>query len=309
MPTVVGVQFRPATKVYHFDPGDLTDLKEGDYVIVETAHGAEMGQVVFPPREVPEEEIVGQLKKVLRRATAWDAVQAAYYRAREDKALERCQEKVKEHNLPMKLIAAEYSFDGSRLVFYFTAEKRVDFRALVRDLARTFRARIELRQIGVRDEAKLLGGIGLCGRELCCCTWLSEFNPVSIRMAKQQDMPLNPADISGLCGRLLCCLAYENDVYAEIKARLPKPKTTVMTPHGPGKVVSVNALKETVSVQLESEAIVELSVGELQEVQEAKKVLPEQPAAPKAKEPRAKKRRRSKSGKGPAEGASGGASA
>lgn len=298
MPTVVGVRFRPATKVYHFDPGDLTDLKEGDYVVVETAHGWEMGQVVFSPRQVPEEEVVGQLKKVLRRATAWDAAQAAYYRAREDKALERCQEKVQEHNLPMKLIGAEYSFDGSRLIFYFTAEKRVDFRALVRDLVRTFKTRIELRQIGVRDEARLLGGIGLCGRELCCRAWLSEFNPVSIRMAKQQDMPLNPADISGLCGRLLCCLAYENDVYAEIKARLPKLKATVMTPHGPGKVVSINALKETVSVQLESEAIVELSVDELQDV---KKIPPEPPAAPK--EPRGKRRRRSKTAKRRAEGA------
>ncbi|MGC8836966.1 MAG: PSP1 domain-containing protein [Anaerolineae bacterium] len=290
------------TKIYHFDPGDLTDLKEGEYVIVETAHGHEMGQVVFPPKEVPEEEVVGQLKKVLRRATAWDAVQAAYYRAREAKALERCEEKVREHNLPMKLIAAEYSFDGSRLVFYFTAEKRVDFRALVRDLARTFKTRIELRQVGVRDEAKLLGGIGLCGRELCCHTWLAEFNPVSIRMAKQQDMPLNPADISGLCGRLLCCLAYENDVYAEIKARLPKLKATVMTPHGPGKVVGVNALKETVSVQLESEAILEFSVADLQEVQEAKKAAPQAPpSAPK--EPRAKRRRRSKGAKGQAESA------
>lgn len=298
MPTVVGVRFRPATKVYHFDPGDLTDLKEGEYVVVETTHGCEMGQVVFAPREIPGEEVVGQLKKVLRRATAWDAAQAAYYRAREDKALERCQEKVKEHNLPMKLIGAEYSFDGSRLVFYFTAEKRVDFRALVRDLARTFKTRIELRQIGVRDEAKLLGGIGLCGRELCCRTWLSEFNPVSIRMAKQQDMPLNPADISGLCGRLLCCLAYENDVYAEIKARLPKLKATVMTPHGPGKVVSINALRETVSVQLESEAIVELSMAELQDV---KKTPPEPPAAPK--EPRGKRRRRSKTAKRRTEGA------
>ncbi|MGQ9456923.1 MAG: PSP1 domain-containing protein [Anaerolineae bacterium] len=303
MPIVVGVQFRPATKIYYFDPGGLADLKEGDHVIVETTHGSEMGQVVIPPKEVPEEEVVGQLKKALRRATAWDAVQAAYYRAREGKALERCQEKVKEYGLPMKLIAAEYSFDGSRLVFYFTAEARVDFRALVRDLARTFKTRIELRQIGVRDEAKLLGGIGPCGRELCCRAWLSEFNPVSIRMAKQQDMPLNPADISGLCGRLLCCLAYENDVYAEIKARLPKLKATVMTPHGPGKVVGINALKETVSVQLESEAIVELSVAELQEVSEAKKALAPQPAAPK--EPRAKRRRRSKAGKGQAEGTPG----
>jgi cell fate regulator YaaT (PSP1 superfamily) len=276
------------------------DLKEGEYVVVETTHGCELGQVVLPPKEVPEEEVVGQLKKVVRRATAWDAAQAAYYRAREAKALERCAEKVKEHNLPMKLIAAEYSFDGSRLVFYFTAEKRVDFRALVRDLARTFKTRIELRQIGVRDEAKLLGGIGPCGRELCCCTWLSEFNPVSIRMAKQQDMPLNPADISGLCGRLLCCLAYENDIYAEIKARLPKLKATVMTPHGPGKVVGVNALKETVSVQLESEAIVEVSMAELQGVQEVKKAPPEPPAAPK--EARGKRRRRAKARKGKAEG-------
>ncbi|MBC7224854.1 MAG: stage 0 sporulation family protein [Anaerolineae bacterium] len=291
MPTVVGVRFKPATKVYYFDPGDLLDLKEGEHVIVETARGREMGQVVLPPTEVPDEEVVGQLKKVLRRATAWDATQADHYRAREAKALERCREKVREHGLPMKVIAAEYSFDGSRLVFYFTAEKRVDFRALVRDLARTFKTRIELRQVGVRDEAKLRGGIGLCGRELCCRTWLSEFSPVSIRMAKQQDMPLNPADISGICGRLLCCLAYENDVYAEIKARLPKVKSIVETPHGPGKVVAVNALKETVSVQLESEAIMEVHASELLEPAKA-----EPPAA--SGERKRKRRRRAKGGKG-----------
>lgn len=269
MPTVVGVRFRPATKVYYFDPGDFLDLKAGEYVVVDTARGRELGTVVIPPREVPPEEVVGQLKKVVRRATSWDAAQATYYRAREEEALARCREKVEEHKLPMKLISAEYSYDGSRLVFYFTAEKRVDFRTLVRDLARIFKNRIELRQVGVRDEAKLLGGLGLCGRELCCCTWLAEFNPVSIRMAKQQDMPLNPADISGICGRLLCCLAYENDLYGEVKERLPKLKTIIETPHGPGQVVGINVLKETVSVQLESEAIVEVRPTELREPEKA----------------------------------------
>jgi len=264
MPTVVGIRFKPGTKMYHFDPGELRDLKVGEYVIVESARGREMGRVALPSTEISKEEVVGQLKMVLRRATSWDATEAAHYRAKEAEALERCREKAQEHGLPMKLISAEYNYDGTRLVFFFTAEKRVDFRVLVRDLARAFKTRIELRQVGVRDEAKLRGGIGGCGRELCCSTWLTEFNPVSIRMAKQQNMPLNPADISGLCGRLLCCLAYENQLYAETKKRLPRLKATVETPHGPGQVVGINVLKETVSVRLESETIVEVHSSELE---------------------------------------------
>ncbi|NLE77424.1 MAG: stage 0 sporulation family protein [Chloroflexi bacterium] len=263
MPTVVGVRFKPATKMYYFSPGEMWDLQVGEFVVVETARGQELGEVVAAARDVPDDDLVSQLKPVLRRATAWDASQACLYRAREREALARCREKVREHHLPMKLIAAEYSFDGSRLVFFFTAEKRVDFRGLVRDLARLFKTRIELRQVGVRDEAKIRGGIGPCGRALCCETWLTDFNPVSIRMAKDQDMPLNPADISGLCGRLLCCLAYESEHYAEVKSTLPKYKSVVETPHGSGVVVGVNVLKETVDVQLESSAVVEVGASDL----------------------------------------------
>ena len=261
--TVVGVRFRRASKVYFFAPGPLTDLVPGDDVIVETSRGRELGRVVIGAHEAATEEIVGDLKPVERRASPLDRLQALRYQRREPLALQKCREMAARHGLPMKVVGAEYSYDGTRLVFSFTAEKRVDFRELVRELAKTFRARIELRQIGVRDEAKLIGGIGTCGRELCCRTWLAEFNPVSIKMAKQQDLPLSPMEISGLCGRLLCCLAYENSHYVEARARLPKMGESVTTKDGPGKVVGVNTLKETVHVQLESEAVVEVSAGDL----------------------------------------------
>lgn len=257
MPKVVGVRFGPATKIYSFDPGEYEDLQAGDYVIVETVRGRELGRVVLPPHEVPEGEIVGKLKPVVRKAEPWDLLLAESFAAKEKEALEICKAKVAEHQLPMKLVRAEYNFDGSHLTFYFTAEHRVDFRALVRDLARTFKTRIELRQIGVRDEAKLMGGLGPCGRPLCCSTWLCEFAPTSIKMAKQQDLPLNPSEISGICGRLLCCLSYEHNFYAEVKARLPKVGSTITTPEGPGKVISHNVLAGTVRVQLPSEAIIE----------------------------------------------------
>lgn len=257
MPKVVGVRFGPATKIYSFDPGEFEDLQAGDYVIVETVRGRELGRVVLPPHEVPEGEIVGKLKPVVRKAEAWDLLQAESFAAKEKEVLEICKAKVAEHRLPMKLVRAEYNFDGSHLTFYFTAEHRVDFRALVRDLAKTFKTRIELRQIGVRDEAKLVGGVGPCGRPLCCSTWLCEFAPTSIKMAKQQDLPLNPSEISGICGRLLCCLSYEHNFYTEVKARLPKVGSTITTPEGPGKVISHNVLAGTVRVQLPSEAIIE----------------------------------------------------
>jgi len=263
MPLVVGVRFNLATKVYYFDPEGFEDLAAGEQVVVETARGEEVGRVVVAPRQVSGEEVVGRLKTVLRRANAFDLVQMTYYRCKEEDAAARCRERVQEQGLPMKIIRAEYNYDGRRLVFFFSAEKRVDFRLLVQDLARSFKARIELRQIGVRDEAKLMGGIGKCGLALCCTSWLAEFSPVSIKMAKLQELPLSPMEISGVCGRLLCCLAYEQDHYAETKKRLPKQGDPIDTPHGPGRVVQVNAIKETIQVELENQGMVEVSVEEL----------------------------------------------
>jgi len=264
MPTVVGICLKPASKIYYFDPGHLCDLQEGEYVIVETSRGRALGRVALPPREVPEAEIETALKPVLRRATAWDAVQQDQYRRREGKTLERTREIVARHGLPMKVIRVEYNFDGSRLTVYFTAESRVDFRALVKELSKAFRTSVEMRQIGVRDEAKLMDGYGRCGCRLCCASWLREFESVSIRLAKQQGLPLNPAEISGCCGRLLCCLRYESEVYAEALARLPAERSKVVTPHGKGTVEKVHPLKETVTVKLESsESLIEVPVSEL----------------------------------------------
>lgn len=286
MPQVVGVRFNPAGKVYYFDPTGFEYLTVGEYVVVETSRGEEAGKVVIPPRQVSDQDIVGRLKSVTRRASALDLTQMTYYRFKEQDAVVRCQQKVQEHELPMKVVRAEYNYDGSRLVFFFTAEKRVDFRVLVQDLARSFRARIELRQIGVRDEAKLMGGIGRCGLTLCCSSWLTEFNPVSIKMAKQQDLPLSPMEISGVCGRLLCCLAYENDYYAEAKQKLPKQGKVIDTPHGRGKVVQVHAITETVQVELENQVTVEVSHQDLADTSR-------QPA--KAPSQRRRRRRRPKS--------------
>jgi cell fate regulator YaaT (PSP1 superfamily) len=250
MPVVVGIRFKDSGKTYFFDPNSVDPLASGDQVIVETVRGLELAKVAHAPREVPPSEVVGELKPVIRRAEAADFERMRLLSARHDEVLERCSEKIGEHNLPMRLVKAEYSFDGSRLTFYFTAEKRVDFRMLVRDLARTFKTRIELRQIGPRDEAKLLGGIGPCGRLLCCATFLPDYARVSIKMAKDQDLPLNPTKISGVCGRLLCCLSYEHDQYVQIKAALPKKGAWVQTPDGPGEVISVNVVRETVMVEL-----------------------------------------------------------
>jgi len=263
MPEVVGVHFRRAGKIYYFDPTGFDDLKVGAYVVVDTARGQDVGQVAIAPRQVADDKVVGQLKGVLRRAEPWDLVQMQHFRDREEQALEKCRQKIAGYGLSMKVIKAEYNFDGSRLVFYFTAEKRVDFRKLVKELAKTFRSRIELKQVGVRDEVKLVGDLGRCGRPLCCASFLCEFNPVSIRMAKQQDLPLSPMEISGICGRLLCCLAYENDYYAEVKKRLPKVGDIVVTSHGPGRVIGINVLKETLSVELDSEATIEITAEEL----------------------------------------------
>jgi cell fate regulator YaaT (PSP1 superfamily) len=251
MTVVVGIRFKDSGKIYYFDPRHL-ELQTGEQVIVETVRGFELAKVAYERREIAESEVVGELKPVVRRAEAADFERMHLLHARHPEVLERCVEKVHEHALPMNVIKAEYSFDGSRLTFYFTAEKRVDFRQLVRDLARTFKSRIELRQIGPRDEAKLLGGIGPCGRLLCCATFLPDYARVSIKMAKDQDLPLNPAKISGVCGRLLCCLSYEHEQYLEMRGELPRRGTWVQTPDGPGEVTSVNVLKQSLQIKLAS---------------------------------------------------------
>ena len=257
MPIVVGIRFKDSRKTYYFDPTQTDAVVQGQYVIVETARGLEMARVSELPHEVEESAIVGELKPVIRHATPEDDVRWKQLNSRQDELIKRCQEKIDEHELPMGLVKAEYSFDGSRLTFYFTADKRVDFRNLVRDLARTFRTRIELRQIGPRDEAKLLGGIGPCGRILCCASFLPDYARVSIKMAKDQDLPLNPSKISGVCGRLLCCLAYEHEQYIEMKAEMPRRGMWVQTPEGPGEVVNVNVLRSTVTVLLSATGVPE----------------------------------------------------
>ncbi len=254
MPNIVGIRFKEAGKIYYFDPGELA-LAQGEWAIVETAQGKECGEVMLPQRDVPEDQIVAPLKKVIRKATAEDMKALEERAAKERHALQVCEEKVKAHNLDMKLVDVEYSLDGGKIIFYFTADGRVDFRALVRDLAAVFRTRIELRQIGVRDEVKMLGGLGPCGREACCKAFLSDFSPVSIRMAKDQNLSLNPTKISGLCGRLMCCLNYEQEHYAETLKRCPRKGTTVLTPEGPAVVDDVLILKEKVKVRLTGEEV------------------------------------------------------
>ncbi len=282
MTLIVGVRFKPATKIYYFDPRGVEDLQEGAYVVVETSRARELARVVIPPKEVPQQEIVGQLKPVLRTATSVDLANAEYHARREQQALEECQEKVVEYGLPIKVIRAEYNYDGSHLVFFFTSEQRVDFRALVRDLARVFRTRIELRQIGVRDEAKLVDGVGPCGRELCCTTHLCEFIPVSIKMAKQQNLPLSPMEISGMCGRLLCCLTYEDEYYREAKQKMPRAGEIVRTADGVGKVTGYNVLKETVQVELESGIVVEVPLAGIRP-QDTRRSPRRRGAAPRSK--------------------------
>ena len=263
MPTVVGVQFRPVTKIYHFAPGDFTDLTATDYVIVDTSRGQAAAQVVEPPHSIDEEEVTGEIKPVVRRATAWDLVQKDNWEHKEEEALAICQSKAKQSSLDIKVIRCQYNFDGGRLVVFFSAESRVDFRGLVRELASVFRTRIEMRQIGVRDEAKLLDGVGKCGRQLCCTSWLRQFTPVSIRMAKNQQLPLNPDEISGVCGRLLCCLAYENTHYKDQNKKMPKPGAEVVTPQGIGRVRHVHPLTETVTVMLPNMVLSEFHVDDL----------------------------------------------
>ncbi|OPY58657.1 MAG: hypothetical protein A4E55_00709 [Pelotomaculum sp. PtaU1.Bin035] len=252
---VVGVRFKRAGKVYFFDP-DGQELNQGDGVIVETARGIEYGQVVAGPLEVEEDEMVTPLKKVIRKASVADIQQLSANREKENKAFQVGLEKIAAHKLPMKLVGVEQTFDGNKIIFYFTADGRIDFRELVKDLASIFRTRIELRQIGVRDEAKMVGGLGCCGRELCCSAWLSDFVSVSIRMAKDQNLSLNPAKISGICGRLMCCLKYENECYEHAKEELPDIGSWVITPDGEGRVTGVNIFKKGVNVELKESKIV-----------------------------------------------------
>jgi len=251
MPLVVGVAFRPVTKIYYFDPAGLEDLQPGERVVVETSRGRTLGEVVLPAHEVPPSEISGTLKPVVRRALAWDMVLQDQMAHKEPAALETCRQRAAAMGLDMKIVKVEYSFDGSSLLVYFVSEQRVDFRNLVHDLSQLLQTHVEMRQIGVRDETKFMGGFGKCGRELCCATWLRDFAPVSIKMAKQQDLPLNQPEISGLCGRLLCCLSYENEFYAEARRHLPRLNSVLMTPQGPGKVRQIHVLRNSVTVQVE----------------------------------------------------------
>ena len=248
MKIIIGVSFRQAGKVYFFDPGD-EQIERGEHVIVETAKGVEYGTVVVPNREMAEEKIVAPLKKIIRVATPKDEDIELKNREKEKDAYKICIEKIAKHRLEMKLIAAEYTFDNNKLLFYFTADGRIDFRELVKDLASVFRTRIELRQIGVRDETKICGGIGICGRTLCCHSYLSEFAPVSIKMAKEQNLSLNPTKISGVCGRLMCCLKNEEEAYEELNSRLPHIGSRVKTAEGlDAEVQSVSVLKQLVKV-------------------------------------------------------------
>ena len=249
--TIVGIRFRPAGRIYYFAPQDQP-YSTGQYVIVETVRGVEAGRVVIANKKLPESDLSDPLKPVLRLATEDELRMMLSFKSKEKDALVRCNERIVQHKLPMKLVEAEYTFDGSRLTFYFTAEERVDFRALVRDLAAIFRTRIELRQIGARDQAKLQGGIGPCGKTLCCSSWITDFGIVSIKMAKEQGLPLNPSKISGICGRLMCCLSYENDNYIQTKQRMPQIGTFLNTPSGSGKVFAVNVPKNSVEVMLDS---------------------------------------------------------
>lgn len=250
MAQVVGIRFKDVGKVYYFDP-DGMQFKKGDRAIVETARGVECGEIALPNREVPDEEIVKPLKRIIRAAGPEDLKTLAENREKEKKAFSICEEKIRAHKLDMKLVEVEYTFDGSKILFYFTADGRVDFRSLVKDLAGTFRTRIELRQIGVRDESKMIGGFGICGRPFCCSTFLGDFQPVSIKMAKEQGLSLNPGKISGTCGRLMCCLKYEQESYDHLLRHTPKVGAVVETREGRGVVLENNLLTGMLKVRLD----------------------------------------------------------
>ncbi|MBE5790870.1 MAG: stage 0 sporulation protein [Clostridiales bacterium] len=251
MATVIGVRFKKAGKVYYFSPGEVWPAP-GEFVIVETTRGIELGEVVTGAREVSDEALVAPLKNVIRKATDADLAVQEKNEAREKEAFVICNQKIAEHKLEMKLVNVEYTFDDSKIIFYFTANGRVDFRDLVKDLAGIFHMRIELRQIGVRDEAKMLGGLGACGRQICCGAFLGDFQPVSIKMAKEQNLSLNPTKISGQCGRLMCCLKYEQDYYEETLKKLPRVGKDIMTPDGVGVVTEINVLRERVKVRVKT---------------------------------------------------------
>ncbi len=251
MVEVAGIRFKKVGKIYYFAPGELK-LKSGDHVIVETSRGIEYGTVAVAGKQVSEDEIVPPLKNILRIATAEDDKQIEINKEKEKEAMKLCQEKINKHNLDMKLIDVEYTFDHNKILFYFSADGRIDFRELVRDLAGVFKTRIELRQIGVRDEAKMMGGLGICGRQLCCSLFLSDFEPVSIKMAKEQNLSLNPTKISGTCGRLMCCLKNEQEAYESIIKSTPGVGSVVKTPDGTGHVTAVSALKGIITVAVEN---------------------------------------------------------
>lgn len=271
MVKVVGVRFKKAGKIYYFDPDEFI-IDAGANVIVETARGVEFGEAVIPNREVADEEIVAPLKKVMRIASEEDSKHADENRRKEKEAFSTCLQKIRDHSLEMKLIDVEYTFDNNKILFYFTADGRVDFRELVKDLAAVFKTRIELRQIGVRDESKMMGGIGVCGRVLCCSSYLGEFQPVSIKMAKEQGLSLNPTKISGTCGRLMCCLKYEQDAYEEIIRRIPRMGAIVDTPDGQGVVMDISLLKEIVKVRLDKGNEADLRLYKVNEVKVIKDV-------------------------------------
>ena len=264
---VVGVRFKTAGKIYYFDPDDI-DVKFNDFVVVETVRGIEFGHVVVGPKEIGEDEIVSPLKKVLRVALDEDFESHRENKRKAEEAIIICQEKVDEHGLRMKLVDVEYTFDNNKVIFYFTADGRVDFRELVKDLAAIFRTRIELRQIGVRDEAKAVGGVGPCGRKVCCKQFLGEFEPVSIKMAKEQSLSLNPTKISGLCGRLMCCLKYEQDTYEELLDKMPQVGAIAITKDGKGTIVKTYTLLERVKIKVtledDTDELLDYQIDEIQ---------------------------------------------
>jgi cell fate regulator YaaT (PSP1 superfamily) len=261
---VVGVKFRDHGRIYDYDATGFT-LKERDIIMVETERGPELGFVARPPLERDPRFFTKPLKKVFRLAEGADMEQGQRNLMRERDAKRICLEKIKEHKLPMKLIGVESFLDGSKIIFYFVSEGRVDFRALVKDLASAFKTRIEMRQVGVRNEAKMIGGLGSCGREFCCCSFLKEFEPVSVKMAKEQNLALNPQKISGACGRLMCCLAYEVDTYTELKKDLPKVGKRVVTPEGAGKVIQLNIINQKIRVALDDGKETEVGLEEIRE--------------------------------------------
>ena len=273
MQTIIGVKFRNTSKIYYFDPKDL-DIHYNDHVIVETVRGVEYGTVILSPMQLEDEKVPQPLKDVIRIATELDSEREAENRVKEKEAYKICKAKIAERGLEMKLIQAEYTFDNSKVLFYFTADGRIDFRDLVKELASIFRTRIELRQIGVRDETKILGGMGICGRPLCCHTYLTEFAPVSIKMAKEQNLSLNPTKISGICGRLMCCLKYEEDHYEATRKRMPRVGREVVTPDGNGTVVDLNILKETVRVRIPKGDSAEQKDYPLEQVQRVQSARP-----------------------------------